>query len=1247
LHLLKAQAATPEDVGGAIDLGQTPGDIVVLSAADTELACLAAAQARRAPGAPSLRLANLLQLGHPLSVDLYVEQVVRRARLVVLRLLGGRSYWPYGLDQVVAACRAGAIPLAVLPGDDQPDPELHVWSTLPAEACHRLWRYLVHGGLDNARELLAYAACLLGRAEPWREPAPLLRAGLYWPGMLRPDLEMVRARWASGRPVAALVFYRALVQASDLDAVDAMIDGLDAAGLNPLPIFTASLKDPDGAPLLRELLEQTRPAVVLNATGFAVSSPGAWRPTPLDQSDRCVLQVVFSGGSETGWRAGTRGLSARDLAMNVVLPELDGRVLSRAVAFKAPKRFDVATESNIVGFAPINDRVRFTAALAAAWARLGDTPVAERRVAIVLANYPNRDGRIANGVGLDTPASTIRLLEAMRAAGYRIDGSPENGQALVEMLLDGVTNDLSRRADRIARVTLAVDDYLKFFGQLSGNIQNHILERWGVAQADPHIRGGEFALALLPLGNIVVGIQPARGYHIDPGASYHDPDLPPPHGYLAFYGWLRRDFGAHAIIHMGKHGNLEWLPGKALALSPDCLPEAVLGPLPHIYPFIVNDPGEGAQAKRRTAAVIVDHLTPPLTRAESYGPLSELERLVDEYYEAAGLDPRRIAYLRGEILALSARLGLDRDIGIGAGDDADAALGKLDNHLCELKELQIRDGLHVFGEAPAGDQLMDLLVALVRVPRGSGEGGDASVLRALAADLDLAGFDPLDCPMAEPWTDQKPPALQSISGDAWRSCGDTVERLELLARDLVSGRSAPVPAWSAIRAVLEQVDQRLRPALMASGPAEIASVLRALEGRFVEPGPSGAPTRGRPDVLPTGRNFFSVDSRAVPTAAAWHLGWRSAALLIERYVQEHGDWPRAVALSAWGTANMRTGGDDLAQALALLGARPLWDGPSHRVTGIEILPLGLLDRPRVDVTLRVSGFFRDAFPAQIVLFDRAVQEIAALDEPAEQNPLAARVRADEQAQVAHGVAPELARRRASFRVFGSKPGAYGAGLQALIDERGWQHDADLARAYVAWGGYAYGAAAEGVAEHRLFEQRLAAVELVLHNQDNREHDILDSDDYYQFEGGISAAVRHFSGEQPAIYHNDHSRPETPRIRTLKEEVGRIVRARAANPKWLNGVMRHGYKGAFEIAATVDYLFAFAATARVVEDHHFEALYEAYVQDDRVRDFIAEANPAALREIAERFQEAIERGLWRPASNSAHDHLEALRAGGLR
>jgi cobaltochelatase CobN len=528
--------------------------------------------------------------------------------------------------------------------------------------------------------------------------------------------------------------------------------------------------------------------------------------------------------------------------------------------------------------------------------------------------------------------------------------------------------------------------------------------------------------------------------------------------------------------------------------------------------------------------------------------------------------------------------------------------------------------------------------------RGDSKGCNSSLVRALCLDLGLAGFDPLDCALGAPWTGARPAALNGPG--PWRSQGDTVERLELLARNLISGERQADVAWRAAGEVLDYIEQQLRPAVLACGRAEIAGLLAGLDGRFVAPGPSGAPTRGRPEVLPTGRNFYSVDTRMVPTPAAWHLGWKSAALLIERYRQEQGVWPNRLALSAWGTANMRTGGDDIAQALALMGVRPTWEVASRRVTGFEILPLSVLDRPRVDVTLRISGFFRDAFPAQIDLFDSAVRSVAALDEPAEANPLAARVRSDSATLMAEGLDEMAAMRRAGFRVFGAKPGAYGAGLQALIDERGWAGDAELARAYLAWGGYAYGAGAAGAPEHSLFEQRLASVEGVVHNQDNREHDLLDSDDYYQFEGGLTAVVRHLSGSQPRVYHNDHSGPESPKIRSLEEEIARVVRARVVNPKWIAGVMRHGYKGGFEMAATVDYLFAFAATAHAVADHHFDAVFEAYMEDPKVRDFLQENNPSALKEMAERLIEAQERALWRPRSNSARARLEQLSGAAL-
>ena len=1249
MHLLAAQPGAITDGEEAVDLGQTPGDIVYLSAADTELALLA--DARRdlddaGHAIPSLRLANLMQLGHNMSVDVYVDDIVRHAKLVVIRILGGYGYWSYGIEQIAETCRESGISLAVLPGDDQPDPELAAFSTLDAEAQHRLWQYGVHGGPANSRNLLLYMSALTGRAGDWREPVTLLRAGLYWPGMETPTLTDVRAHWTEGRPAAALVFYRALVQAGNLKAVDGMIRALADAGLNPLPVFAQSLKDPVSADTIAALYADAAPDVVLNATGFAVSAPGkGFTPGPLDAAGCPVLQVVFSGGNREGWEDGTRGLSARDIAMNVALPEVDGRVFTRAVSFKGRARRDDATESDIVTYEPVPDRMAFVARLAANWAKLRNTPAQERRVALVLANYPNKDARLGNGVGLDTPAGTIRVLGALADAGYRVDDAPGDGEDLIARLKAGPTNDFHDLPNRNVTEQLSLADYQIWFGGLPKNVREQVLERWGAPETDPFYREGDvdcgtLAISAYRCGNVVIGLQPARGYNIDPVQSYHDPALVPPHGYLAFYAWLERGFRADAVCHMGKHGNLEWLPGKALALSENCFPEAAFGAMPQIYPFIVNDPGEGTQAKRRTSAVIIDHLTPPLTRAESYGPLKDLEQLVDEYYEAAGVDPRRIRVLTEEILTLCRATGLDEDIGIAVDETEEDALAKLDGYLCELKELQIRDGLHVFGESPEGRLLNDLLVALLRVPRGAGEGGDQSLHRALSMDLGL-GFDPLDCDMAAAWEGAKPDALAGVSDDPWRSTGDTVERLELLASALVAGESGCDPAWRNTAAVLDWLEDDLRSRVDRSGDAEVAGMLAALDGRFVTPGPSGAPTRGRPDVLPTGRNFYSVDTRTVPTPAAWTLGWRSATLLIERYMQDHGEWPEVMALSAWGTSNMRTGGDDIAQALALMGVRPTWDGASRRVVGFEVLPLDVLDRPRVDVTLRISGFFRDAFPALIDLFDSAVRAVAELDEPETMNPVAARVRAETERLVGNGADRKDAQRRAGYRVFGSKPGAYGAGLQALIDEKGWQTEADLANAYVAWGGYAYGGGSDGTAEHNLFIDRLSRVQAVIHNQDNREHDLLDSDDYYQFEGGMTAAVSEHRGKRPRVYHNDHSRPERPVVRPLDDEIARVVRARVVNPKWIEGVRRHGYKGAFEMAATVDYMIAFAATTGAVKDHHFDLVFQAYLEDDDVRGFLEDANPDALRDIAGRLMEAQERGLWSPRLNSTRDVLERL------
>ncbi|MEM9045184.1 MAG: cobaltochelatase subunit CobN, partial [Pseudomonadota bacterium] len=1185
MHLLLAQPGEVTDGSEAVDLNQSPADLIVITAADTELAALSQANAEMI-NPPTLRLASLLHLTHPMSVDKYLDDTACKSRLVVARVLGGEGYWPYGLEQFAARLHAAGIPFAALPGDDKPDPALARVSTIGEQNYARLWSYLVEGGPENATNFLRSCQAILENTPMPEAARPLLRAGVYWPGAGIADLTTARASWNTpDAPIVPIVFYRALVQGAGLNPINRLTRALISEGLNPLPIFVASLKDPVSAATLSQLFGEAPPAVILNATSFAVSSPqSGWRSTPLDAPGVPVIQCVLAGGTEDGWREGQSGLSARDIAMNVALPEVDGRIMSRAVSFKGEAFFDEATQCRIASYRAEGTRIAFTAQLAAAWSRLAAKLPSQRKIAVILANYPNKDGRLANGVGLDTPQSAVDVLAALEDAGYTLSNRPKTAAALMSEIQKGPTNWLADRSSRQGGERLSADRYRAFWSDQTWEVKEPVETRWGPPDADPFCGEDGFALSILDFGNVVLGIQPARGYNIDPVESYHSPDLVPPHNYFAFYAWIRQEYGADAVVHLGKHGNLEWLPGKAVALSETCYPEVALGPMPHLYPFIVNDPGEGTQAKRRAQAVILDHLTPPLTRAETYGPLKELEALVDEYYEAAGLDPRRLDHLRRQIRSAVAAAQLEEDAGITPDMAENDALARLDTYLCELKEAQIRDGLHIFGTAPDGRLETDLLVALARVPRGDGKGPNASLIRALAYDLgcDPETFDPLDCDLGAPapdnptlaeiaplsadgprpggWASAAATPNSDLSGEgaarpAYRTNGDAVERLEALASALVSGTD-PDPGWAQTKPVLDWINGDLRPTLRSCGTGEMESLLTSLDGRFLPPGPSGAPTRGRPDVLPTGRNFYSVDSRAVPTPAAYTLGWHSASLLVERFLQDHGDWPKTMVVTAWGTSNMRTGGDDIAQALALMGVRPQWDQASRRVTGFEIIPLDHLARPRIDVTLRVSGFFRDAFPAQIALVDSAARAVMALDEPAEMNPAAARFRA------------EGGDERAGFRVFGSKPGAYGAGLQAMIDERLWDSEADLADAYLEWGGYAYGAGKEGLRERQLFETRLGQAQAVIQNQDNREHDLLDSDDYYQFEGGLSATVETLRGAAPTVYHNDHSRPERPVIRTLDEEVGRVMRARVVNPKWIAGCKRHGYKGAFEIAATV-------------------------------------------------------------------------------
>jgi cobaltochelatase CobN len=1115
MHLLVRETRSLDETEIAEDLGQSPADLVVLSFSDADLTALAAAWSQMGPARPSLRLANLARLRHPMSVDLYVEQVIGQARAVAVRLIGGLDYWRYGCEELSAVCRANGVPLALLPGDARSDERLTALSTVPAAWLETLDLYLGEGGPQNAAAGLQLLASAAGLAEP---PAAL-------PERL-PDCGEHLLTVATGpSPLAVIVFYRSHLMSGDTAPVEALAEALAARGLGVRALYVTSLKAPGPAAFIAEALAGWRPAVVLNATGFSARTDGGLG-SPLDAAGVPVLQLILSGAAQADWAASTRGLSPADLAMQVVLPELDGRLATTAVSFKADGQAAPELEFVAKLHRPERAQVALAADRAAGWARLAATPASERQVAVVLSDYPGPVGQIGHAVGLDTFASLEAIEALLREAGYDC-GEPAD---------DAGVGLRERRGEPL--LTLA--RYAELFAQLPPALQAQVRDAWGEPDADPAVLDGAFVLPIQRRGKLVVAVQPNRATPDAHKSAYHDADLPPRHAYVAFYLWLRREAGVQAIVHLGAHGSLEWLPGKAAAPSAEDFPTALIGGTPVIYPFIVNNPGEAAPAKRRLGAALIGHLTPALKSAGAHGAAFELERLIDEYAAADGLDRRRGALLRREILERAQGCGLLAESGADPQASDEEALARLDAYLCDVKDLQIRDGLHVFGQPPAPERRTALLDALQRATPGAGE-------------------------------------------------AELARKLDACAR------------------------------------AEREALLAALDGRFVQPGPAGAPTRGRADVLPTGRNLYAVDPRAVPTRSAMMLAEKAAEELLRRHLQDHGDWPRSLVLDLWGSATMRTGGEDLALAFILMGAKPVWDHESARVSGVEITSLAVLDRPRVDVTLRVSGLFRDAFGAQILLFDSAVQAIAARDEPAEWNCLAAQAR---------GLSgPEL--RAATTRIYGAAPGGYGAGaaLQTAVAGR-----AELAAAYLAASGHAYGQDLAGEADPAGFAARVAGAAAFVHTQDHAEIDLLDGEDFAAHEGGFAAAADSL-GARPALYHADTSRPGAPKVRGLTEEIARVVRGRLANPAWISGMMRHGYRGAGEIAKGVDGLFGFAARLSDRLDAQFELAFDAILADPEVDAFLRTANPEARAAIAERFRQALAHDLWRPRRNSVGAILE--------
>ncbi|GAS96016.1 cobalamin biosynthesis protein cobN [Mycolicibacterium canariasense] len=1140
--------------------------------------------------------------------------------IAVVRILGGYRSWQHGIDTVVAS----GVPTIVLSGEQTPDAELMRHSTVPAGVAVQAHIYLAQGGTANLRGLHAFLSDTLLMTGFGFEP-PL--SVPTW-GVLERTTDATGAATCSSRErssTVAVLYYRAQHLAGNTGYVEALCDAIDAAGGTALPVYCASLRTAE--PELLQLLG-TADALVTTVLAAGGATPAAaaaggsddsWNVAHLAALDIPILQGLCLTSSRSRWSDNDDGLSPLDVATQVAVPEFDGRIITVPFSFKE------IDDEGLITYAADPERCARVAGLAVRHARLRHIAPADKRVALVFSAYPTKHARIGNAVGLDTPASAVALLRAMREKGYDIGDVPGvdagDGDALVHALIERGGQDadwLTPEALEANPIRVSAADYAKWFATLPHDFADAIVRHWGPPPGELFVDRsrhpeGEIVIAAMQSGNTVLLVQPPRGFGENPVAIYHDPDLPPSHHYLAAYRWIDTHFGADAVVHLGKHGNLEWLPGKTLGLSAGCGPDAALGDLPLIYPFLVNDPGEGTQAKRRAHATLVDHLIPPMARAETYGDIARLEQLLDEHSAVSALDPAKLPAIRQQIWTLMRAAKMDHDLGLEDRPDEDSfddMLLHVDGWLCEIKDVQIRDGLHILGQAPAGEAELDLVLAVLRARQlFGGEQTVPGLRQALGLAEDgseaLARVDAVEARARE--------LVAALQDSGWDSAA-------------VDGLTDDPVVADILRFAADEVVPRLR-----GTAGEIDAVLRALDGHYIPAGPSGSPLRGLVNVLPTGRNFYSVDPKAVPSRLAWETGVAMADSLLERYRTDYGRWPASVGLSVWGTSAMRTSGDDIAEVLALLGVRPVWDDASRRVVSLEPISLAELGRPRIDVTVRISGFFRDAFPHVVTMLDDAVRLVAGLDEAPEDNYVRAHSQAD--------LAEHRDERRSTTRIFGSKPGTYGAGLLQLIDSRNWRDDNDLAQVYTAWGGFAYGRNLDGAPAADDMNKAYRRIAVAAKNTDTREHDIADSDDYFQYHGGMIATVRALTGADPAAYIGDNTRPDAVRTRTLSEETTRVFRARVVNPRWINAMRRHGYKGAFEMAATVDYLFGYDATAHVMSDWMYEQLSASYVLDPENRKFMTESNPWALHGMAERLLEAAGRGMW---SQPEADTLDRLR-----
>ena len=943
--------------------------------------------------------------------------------------------------------------------------------------------------------------------------------------------------------------------------------------------------------------------------------------------------------TEKDWRANAEGLNAVETSIAAALPELDGAIHGVPIAGRN------VLPDGAVEYVPMPERLSLMVEKAKKWARLRRLKNSDKKIALIFHNYPPKNYNIGSASGLDTMESARRLLARMKEDGYALDFLPETAEELLRVMTSHATNDLSLLTDAQAEECekLSAKEYEKFFATLPEAARQEMTEQWGEPPGSVMLSDeGNILVPGTMNGNVFMTVQPARQYGMDPQRAYHDPSIAPTHQYLAFYYWLREVFKADVVIHLGTHGNLEWLPGKAVGLDEASYPDVALGALPNIYPYLMTISGEGIIAKRRSSGCLIGYLPAPVAEAGAFDEIAELEKLADEYSHFQNKDSEQAAAIEDKIRQLAKETKLDESLHVDENATFAEMLAELHALIEELQDSEVHIGLHVLGEAPQGEILVGEVMHLLRLSNGK-----IPALYDLWAEKYGLVFDELE---------KNPSALLS---DFDMTGGEAMNRIRRESRAFVGkiaegGFTAEAAenalklseaadgsdAWKEkLSSLAKFIVGEIYPRL-ARTANELDHTLAALSGGYVPPGPSGSPSAGGVDLLPSGRNFYGVDPRGLPSQAGWLTGVKLGDRMIEKYIGDEGHYPENIGMVLWSGPNMRSSGQDIAEFLYLLGVRPVWQKGSLRVTGIEVIPLSELKRPRIDVTARISGLFRDTLPQLAELMDQAVLAVAALDEPDEDNFVRKHIREDSALLQKDGASADDAWRGAAYRVFGDAPGTYGSGINLVLDAKNWESEKDLADVYVRWGGHVFGGGARGVYQPELFKKRLATTELTVKNEENHDMNILSSDDYNGFHGGMIAAVKSFGGKAPASYVGDSANRGAPKVRTVAEEMKRVVRAESLNPKFIEGLMQHGYKGAMDMANRLNISFQWDATSDVMDDWMYDDYAQKYAFDPKVQQWMKKVNPWALQNIAETLLEAEQRQMWN-ADDETKEKLQEL------